>query len=94
MVVLITHIGPRNSNRFSSIKKGTPADIGGQTAGALAIMYLNYKSIDSIYANKCLTAAKNYFNLVKSSTQISDSGGFYSSNSYKDDLAWVQYGCI
>ena len=64
------------------------SDILGETAGALAIMYLNYKDIDSTYANKCLKAAKELYSMGKSNKGAGDGQYFYRSISIYDDLAW------
>ncbi|KNY26737.1 glycoside hydrolase family 9 protein [Pseudobacteroides cellulosolvens] len=63
-------------------------DIVGETVAALALMYLNYKSIDSAYADKCLKAAKELYQLCKASPKIGDYQFFYQSTSMYDDLAW------
>jgi uncharacterized protein YjdB len=67
------------------------SDVLGEAAAALALMYLNYKSIDATYANKCLTAAKELFTLGKTNLGRSSDGGggaFYKSTSHFDDLSW------
>ena len=67
------------------------SDVLGEAAAALALMYLNYKSIDLTYANKCLTAAKELFTLGKTNLGRSSDGGggaFYKSTSHFDDLSW------
>ncbi|URZ01439.1 glycoside hydrolase family 9 protein [Clostridium felsineum] len=67
----------------------TPAsDVCGNTAGALALMYLNYKDIDSAYANKCLTAAESLYNLGKNYKGLSQGQSYYTSSGYWDDLSW------
>ncbi|HOV27462.1 MAG TPA: glycoside hydrolase family 9 protein [Pseudobacteroides sp.] len=63
-------------------------DVVGETVAALALMYLNYKSIDSIYADKCLKAAKELYQLCKASPKIGEYQFFYQSTSMYDDLAW------
>ncbi|MCM3872263.1 MAG: glycoside hydrolase family 9 protein, partial [Pyrinomonadaceae bacterium] len=74
-------------------RPGTPAsDILGQTAGALALMSINYRSTDAAYANRCLTAARELFDLGRTNLgRGSDGGGgaFYRSTSHFDDLAWA-----
>jgi hypothetical protein len=74
-------------------RPGTPAsDILGQTAAALALMSLNYRSTDAAYANRCLTAARELFDLGRTNLgRGSDGGGgaFYRSTSHFDDLAWA-----
>jgi len=73
-------------------------DILGQHAAALALMSINYRSTDAAYANQCLTAARDLFNMARTSVATcsgmgcrgSDGGGgsFYRSTSHFDDLAW------
>lgn len=65
------------------------SDICGGTAAALAIMYLNYKSVDQAYADKCLTAAKELYDLGNNYRGISkQETNYYTSSNYWDDLAW------
>ncbi|WP_414705275.1 glycoside hydrolase family 9 protein [Pseudobacteroides sp.] len=63
-------------------------DVVGEAVAALALMYLNYKSTDSAYADKCLKAAKELYQLCKASPKIGDYQFFYQSTSMYDDLAW------
>ncbi|HEU0176891.1 MAG TPA: glycoside hydrolase family 9 protein [Blastocatellia bacterium] len=73
-------------------------DILGQHAAALALMSINYRSTDAAYANQCLTAARELFDMARASLAScsgagcrgSDGGGgsFYRSTSHFDDLAW------
>ncbi|MCL6590514.1 MAG: glycoside hydrolase family 9 protein [Firmicutes bacterium] len=65
------------------------SDICGITAGALALMYLNYRSVDSAYASRCLTAAKELYALGKNYPGYGNGQSFYQSNSFYDDLAWA-----
>ncbi|WP_234122455.1 glycoside hydrolase family 9 protein [Clostridium hydrogenum] len=65
------------------------SDVCGETAAALALMSINYRTEDSIYADKCLTAAENLYNFAKTYRGLSQSGGFYTSSSYLDDLSWA-----
>ncbi len=68
---------------------GSPAsDILGETSAALALMYLNYKNIDSTYANKCLTAAKELYAMGKANKGVGNGQSFYQATSFGDDLAW------
>ena len=80
---------PEDQTGSRPVWKGTPPDIGGQTAGALALMSINYKSVDSSYSTKCLTAAKNLYNLCKNTTERGFGGDFYKSSSHLDDLTWA-----
>lgn len=67
----------------------TPAsDVCGSAAASLALMYLNYQDQDETYAAKCLTAAKKLYTFAKTYRGKSESGGFYGSTSYLDDLSW------
>ncbi|WP_025741007.1 glycoside hydrolase family 9 protein [Aquimarina pacifica] len=70
----------------------TPAsDVCGQTAAALALMYLNYRDIDLVYSEQCLQAAIEIYELGKDHLGYSDNGngdGLYRSFSYYDDLIW------
>lgn len=65
------------------------SDVCGLTSAALSIMYLNYKNIDSTYAQRCLTAAKELYNMGKTNQDIYEENAFYISHSYLDDLAWA-----
>jgi endoglucanase len=73
-------------------RPGMPAsDMLGQTAAALALMSINYRSTDAAYANRCLTAARELFELGRTNLgRGSDGGGgsFYRSSSHFDDLAF------
>lgn len=65
------------------------ADVCGEAAAALAIMSMSYKSVDSAYAAKCLDYAKSLYKLGKANEGCSQGQSFYTSSSYKDDLAWA-----
>lgn len=65
------------------------SDILGETSAALSIMYLNYKDIDSSYAEKCLNTAKELYQMGKSNPGKGDGQSFYQSSAYNDDLAWA-----
>jgi endoglucanase len=67
------------------------SDICGETAAALALMSLNYQSTDSVYAARCLQAAKEIYTLGKNVRGVGRSnqdGTFYTSSGYYDHLAW------
>ncbi len=72
---------------------GSPAsDILGETAAALALMSINYKSTDSAYASRCLTAAKELFTMATTNLgrgSDGSGGSFYRSTSHYDDLSWA-----
>ncbi|NLP14837.1 MAG: glycoside hydrolase [Clostridium sp.] len=65
------------------------SDVCGLTSAALTIMYLNYKDIDSGYANKCLKAAKELYNMGKTNLGYYKEDAFYISHSYWDDLSFA-----
>ncbi len=65
------------------------SDICGMTSAALSIMYLNYKKIDKKYAEKCLLAAQELYDMGKNYKGIGNGQGYYNSYSYVDDLAWA-----
>lgn len=65
------------------------SDVLGMTSAALTIMYLNYQSIDSSYADKCLKAAKELYVMGTSKPGYGSGQSFYQSNSYYDDLAYA-----
>ncbi|GAE89288.1 glycoside hydrolase family 9 protein [Acetivibrio straminisolvens] len=65
------------------------SDVCGLTSAALTIMYLNYKDIDSNYANKCLKAAKELYNMGKTNLGHYAENAFYISHSYWDDLSFA-----
>ncbi len=64
------------------------SDVCGSASATLALMYLNYQSIDLDYAETCLEHAIDLYNLGKNFLGLGDGYGFYPSNSYYDDLAW------
>ncbi len=64
------------------------SDVCGSAAACLALMYLNYQSIDLEYAENCLQHAIDLYNLGKNYQGLSDGYGFYPSSSYYDDLTW------
>ncbi len=65
------------------------ADVVGEASAALSLMYLNYKSVDADYAAQCLKAAKELYAMGKANPGLSNAQGFYSSSTYKDDMAWA-----
>jgi hypothetical protein len=80
--------GSRTITRFMGSGQGA-ADVCGLYSGALSLMYLNYKSIDPAYAEKCLTASKELYALGKSNPGVGNGDNFYSSSDWKDDMAWA-----
>ncbi len=91
---------PENQTGSRPLFVATPSspavDILGQHAGALALMSLNYRSTDAAYANQCLNAARELFDMARASVASCsgagcrglDGGDFYNSSSHFDDLAW------
>jgi hypothetical protein len=68
----------------------TPAsDVSAEVSAGLAIMYLNYKSIDTTYANKCLDVAKAMYTFAKTYRGLGNSGGYYGSAYDDDELSWA-----
>jgi hypothetical protein len=78
------------------IKAPPGSDVCAEAAAALALMYLNYKSDDAAYAQKCLDAAKDLYAIAlancnsKATARCSDGAGgnFYKSSSHYDDMCW------
>lgn len=68
--------------------KHPASDVCGVTAAALALMYLNSKVVDPVYAERCLKAAKELYAMGKKYPGLSRGQTFYQSGSYRDDLAW------
>lgn len=65
------------------------SDVLGQASAALSLMYLNYKDIDSAYAQKCLDTAKVLYKMGKENKGPYPVKEKYKSHSYYDDLAWA-----
>jgi endoglucanase len=84
---------PENQTGTRPVISAPPgADVCGEAAAALALMYLNYKSTNSAYATQCLTAAKEIFNIGMTGLGRSSDGSggsFYKSTSHFDDLGWA-----
>jgi endoglucanase len=78
------------------LKAPPGSDVCAEGAAALALMYLNYKSTDATYAEKCLTAAKELYAIAlancnsKETARSSDGAGgnFYKTSSHYDDMCW------
>ncbi|MBN1129887.1 MAG: glycoside hydrolase family 9 protein, partial [Chitinispirillaceae bacterium] len=78
------------------IKAPPGSDVCALGAAALALMYLNYKSVDATYADRCLASAKNLWNIAfancgtKETARSSDGSGgnFYKTSSHYDDMCW------
>lgn len=80
--------GSRTITRFMGSGQGA-ADVCGLYSAALSLMYLNYKSIDSAYADKCLQYSKELYALGKSNPGVGNADAFYSSSDWKDDMGWA-----
>ncbi|MBE6050806.1 MAG: glycoside hydrolase [Clostridium sp.] len=80
-----------NSSRtyIKEASQEAASDIAGETSAALSLMYLNYKSKDSAYADRCLKAAKELYEMGKNHRGKGGSQGFYDSSHYDDDLTWA-----
>jgi endoglucanase len=64
------------------------SDVCGNTAAALAIMYLNYQDVDKAYAELCLEHAIQLYELGRNNLGFCDALAFYTSSNYFDDLCW------
>jgi len=80
--------GSRSTVRYMGAGQGA-ADVCGLYSAALSLMYLNYKSIDPSYAEKCLTHAKELYALGKKYPGVGNADHFYSSSDWRDDMAWA-----
>jgi len=84
---------PEKQGNRSTIYKAdsgsAASDVLGETSAALSIMYLCYKDIDSSYADRCLTAAKELYSMGKTTQGCGKGQSFYDEQSYKDDLSWA-----
>lgn len=52
-------------------------------------MYLNDKASDVDYANKCLQAAKELYQMGKANQGCGNGQSYYQSSTYGDDLTWA-----
>ncbi len=64
------------------------SDVAGDTAAALALMYLNYKDRDLEYAEKCLTYAKDIYEFGMTYRGNSKGQSYYLPRDYLDELMW------
>lgn len=79
-----------NRQTYAWADSSHPAsDILGQTSAALSLMYLNYRGIDSAYANRCLELSRELFAMGRSNQGTGEGQSFYQSHSYYDDLSWA-----
>jgi hypothetical protein len=68
----------------------TPAsDQAAEAAASLAVMSLNYSSVDPVYAAKCLDTAKALYTFAKQYRGLGYSGGFYNSSFDEDEMSWA-----
>jgi hypothetical protein len=76
---------PENQTGSRPASRNAAADILGQTAASLALMYVNFGGTNY------LNAAKAMFNVAKANpaSQSTVADGFYTSTSSYDDLAWA-----
>ena len=79
--------GPRPTRRFADATHPA-SDILGETAAALALASIHFKSSDPTYAGRCLQAARELYEMGKKHRGVGDCRPFYESSSYLDDLAW------
>lgn len=78
---------------FATSEKPT-TDCITNTAGSLAINYLNFKDTDPEYAQQCLKYAKALFKFAKENNkdvgQAEDGPkGYYASSKWEDDYCWA-----
>ncbi len=64
------------------------SDVAGDTAAALALMYLNYKDRDAEYSEKCLTYAKDIYEFGMKYRGDSKGQSYYLPRTYLDELMW------
>lgn len=74
---------------FVANESNPASDVLGLTSSALTIMYLNYQGIDSAYAEECLQAAKELYQMGSTNLGYYAESSFYISYSFYDDLAWA-----
>lgn len=68
----------------------TPAsDQAAEAAATLAVISLDYSSVDAVYAAKCLDTAKALYAFAKANRGLGYSGGFYDSSFDEDELTWA-----
>ncbi|MEJ6951302.1 glycoside hydrolase family 9 protein [Natronospora cellulosivora (SeqCode)] len=80
--------GERPTLHYADLSN-TASDVLGQTSAALTLMYLNYKDIDADYAQECLEAAKNLYQMGIDRPGYNEVSAYYRSSSFYDDLAWA-----
>ena len=73
---------------YTATPSNPGSDVAGDAAAALALMYLNYKDRDSVYADKCLTYAKDLYNFGMTYRGNSKGQSYYLPRDYLDELMW------
>jgi hypothetical protein len=73
---------------FATAEKPASDQCAGASA-SLALTYLNNKSDNLTYANKCLDYAKALYNFAIQYRGMGFSGGFYNSSFDEDELSWA-----
>ena len=64
------------------------SDVAGDSAAALALMYINYKDRDLEYAEKCLEYAKELYTFGMTYRGNSKAQSYYLPRDYLDELMW------
>ncbi len=64
------------------------SDVAGDSAAALALMYINYKDRDLEYAEKCLEYAKDLYTFGMTYRGNSKAQSYYLPRDYLDELMW------
>jgi endoglucanase len=73
---------------FFATAKRPASDVAAGVAAGLALMYLNFKSVDAEYAAKCLDYATAMYEFATKYRGLGDSGGYYGSAYDEDELSW------
>lgn len=82
---LMTH---RRPAVFATAEKPASDQASG-AAAALTAMSLVVKADDAAYSAKCLDAAKALYRFAKASPGLGESGGYYGSSTYEDEMSWA-----
>ncbi|MHB8065683.1 MAG: glycoside hydrolase family 9 protein [Ruminiclostridium sp.] len=83
---LLDYTTKRTSFKVDASTPGS--DVAGQAAAALAIASIIFEPTDPVYAETCLTHAKQLFNFADTYRGKNPLNTLYPSGSYLDDLAW------
>jgi hypothetical protein len=84
---LLEYLTDRKSFKVDTSTPGS--DVASQTAAALAIASIIFTPADPVYADKCLTHAKQLFSFADTYRGKNPLDNFYQSGSYLDDLTWA-----